>query len=75
MDDLEQNCDNPSALAIELPQSWHIYWHFISLLQNKLSHVIEIIPHGIYLLYTVSTMGADDLETQGVRVSAAMVLT
>ena len=40
-----------------------------------MSHITEIISHGTYLLYTGNTMDADDLETQGVKTSAGMILT
>ena len=51
-----------------------IYLHFISFLYIEKAQVVEILPYEKTLLYTMNTVAADGLVTQGVRASAAMLL-
>ena len=55
-----------------------MYLHFMSFLQTNKIQVVEIPPRvrqGRAFFYTLNTMAADVLATQGARASAAMILT
>ena len=57
----------------------NLYLQFLPILHTDMKEVVEILSlewkTKTYLSYIVNTMGADDLATQGARVSATMIWT
>ena len=55
-----------------------MYLQFLSFLHTDITQVVEILPHvtqGLYLVYIVNILGADDLVMQGAGASATIILT